>query len=229
MRPRCGPLGLAVIALVCGLDFSCGSELAISSAPQMDGYAVDTDRDGAGDAKVLGCKFQALAVGGMENGIEARAWIPFALTPEQKREILKPDASVTLRLFLADKRVPGGGVAEICGAGARKDFRVNQNDFATLCKRVVPNAFGPESLTGSCHEFDVTDFVREEAARANPDAPGFGFLVRLRGGDAGGRACGDAFFIGSTGRSGEGERPVLVVSKKPRTKNLPDQIGRAHV
>lgn len=213
---------ILVLVLACARSYSSVPEFVIFPEPKMDGYAVDSDADGAGDRKILGHKFHVLSVGAIDKGGEARAWIPFRLSPEQKNAVARMESSVTLRLFLADKRGKGGGIVEICGAGDRKETRVNQNDYASLCKKLVPNAFGKESPIGINHEFDVTDFVREEALRPDSEDMGFGFLIRLHDGDSSRNIVPNTFFIGSSINADEGQRPSLLVSGKARTKNLPD-------
>lgn len=145
-----------------------------------DGYAMDYDGDDSGEVKITGDKMPSLPVG--ESSVdtnEARVWIPFNLTEVQKTNALNSGASVALNIYLADKLSVGERTASIHGAGCRSAYRVNQNDYDTLTKHLVPNALSDDCERGML-SYDVTDFVKEEAGRSGVETNiGFGFLIRM--------------------------------------------------
>lgn len=215
LRMRGLPRMLALVWLATLPALPAQEGLVVSPVAGADGYAIDSNGDGAGDAKVLGTKVKDLPIGKVDDRTETRAWIPFKLTEAEKAAVAGGN-SVTLRLFLTAKSEEQKLRVDLCGVGYRDALSVQQGDFSTMRKMIVGNVICADTMTGAC-DIDVTDFVREEVSRG--DTPGFAFL--LQASDKTRPATAGAFKIGSSARPVD-ERPALIISKKPRVKNPSD-------
>lgn len=191
-------------------------ELVVVPVAGAEGYPIDSNGDGAGDAKVLGTKVKDLPIGKTDDTTETKAWIPFRLNDAEKAAVARGD-SVTLQVFVTAKSEDENLRIDLCGAGYRDAHSVQQGDFSTLRKKLAGNVINAETPVGAC-EIDVTDFVREEMSRE--DTPGLGFL--LQASDKTRPATTGSFKIGSSSRPVEEERPALAISKKTRMKNPVD-------
>ena len=181
--------------------------LSVHTVDAYDGYAIDNNGDEAGDVKIIGSKVNALPIG--ETGVdsnEARVWLPFVLSEVEKAAALEEGATTTLSIYLEELSAADGLQVSIHGAGYRNSYRVNQRDYATLTKELVPAAITQDSPMGQ-HIFDVTEFVREEAARPDGAGVGFGFLLRVENETELPNADGhkNAFLIGSSNRDNPDE------------------------
>ncbi len=201
-----------------------GGMLVLPAASGKDGYAIDQTGDEHGDVKILGTKVRLLPIGETSDTAEARAWIPFVLTENEKAAVLQTGTSVTLRLFLSGKSNTSGLRVDIYGAGYRTAYQVNQSDYDTLRRKLVPNAFNETSQTGVVHEFDVTEFVREEARRPDAEGVALGFLLQIHDERLLPVADGvtQVFQIGSTTHVDEAGRPALLVGPRAAVTNPPD-------
>lgn len=189
-----------------------------------DGYTIDTDADESGNVKIAGSKVNDMPIGETAtDSNEARVWLPFVLDETQRAFALQSDVSVTLKFYLSNKLNIDGLTVGIYGSGYRSAYLVNQSDYATLVKELVPNAITASTETGIL-SFDVTEFVREEAAR--PDAAGlaFGFLLRVEDESLlpNSDTLQNAFLIGSSRRTDATEVAQLVMSHEPAVTNPAD-------
>lgn len=173
-------------------------ELAVVNA--YDGYAIDQNGDESGDVKIIGSKINDMPIGeSTADSTEARVWLPFRLSETDKQYTLQAGVSATLVINLTDKQNAADMSVSIHGAGYRSAIRVNQSDYATLSKELVPNAINENTPIGEL-SFDVTDFIKEEAARPDADGIGLGFLLRVEDETVLPNTDGlkNAFFIGSS-------------------------------
>ncbi len=219
--------------LFCLVKITCLACLVLANPPLgavtvpvvtgYDGYPIDQNGDEGGDVKILGSKVNDLPVGETGNDTnEARVWLPFVLSETEREAALEPGTSITLQIFLSGKSAVHGLTASIHGAGYRSAYRVNQSDYATLTKELIPYALNEKTATGIL-TYDVTAFVQEEAARPNTAGIGFGFLIRLEDENALPNSDGqrNAFLIGSSNRD-PAEAAQLIIEQTPRANNPED-------
>lgn len=109
-------------------------------------------------------QYGSLTIGeGTSDINETRAWVPFALTEEQRTDIASA-GSVRLSLRLSANNDTTGYTLDIIGLSGRTSDVAVADDYEAAGTVVVDDTLDGTSEAQKRYEFDVTQFVKEQAA-----------------------------------------------------------------
>jgi hypothetical protein len=198
------PMALFVLLLAAGVQAD-----TIIAASANDAALRDVDGDDRGDN--LFVRGGMIAVGESNNTadeMEMRFWLPFELTAKQRTAIaagLRVDLDLTLR----EVKNAAGFTVDLYGLADRVVSAASAGDYEAPAVLLVREALNPGSAPGRYH-FDVTDFVKAEAAKA-----GSVIVFRLQANPASlpnDNKVIDNFVFAAQERDTAAQRPTLTVS-----------------